>query len=184
MIAVTRLVTFVDIDGQAADDTVAMSARHEAELADGSRVLLLNDRGWGGFGPTDIWARTSVEDIVATTRVVVGPDEPFGDRSQADMEADHWAWLQQIANRQGVVTDAAELRQLPHDVLLSPRLLARMDGGPLGMSATAGASAPAGAADPRGPEPAGTSVPPEDAVPGIAPPGADETAVYLDSAAE
>lgn len=47
-------------------------------------------------------------------------------RSQEDMEADHWAFLQQIAQRQGVVVDAAELRQLPHDVVLSQRLLARL----------------------------------------------------------
>jgi hypothetical protein len=32
---------------------------------------------------------TSVEDIVDTTRMVVGPDEPFGERSHEDMEADH-----------------------------------------------------------------------------------------------
>jgi hypothetical protein len=127
MRAVTRLVTFVDVDDRANDDTIAVSARHEAELADGSRVLLLDDRGWGSSGPRNIWAFTSVQDIVATTRTVVGPDEPFGGRSQEDMEADHWASLGQIAQRQGVVTDAAELRQLPHDVVLSPRLLARVN---------------------------------------------------------
>jgi dTDP-glucose pyrophosphorylase len=127
MSAVTRLVTFVDIDNQA-DDRISVSARHEAELADGSRVLLLNDRGWSASGPPNIWAATSVEDIQETTRTVVGPDEPFGDRSQEDMEADHWASLQQIAHRQGVITDAAELRQLPHEVVLSPRLLARIGG--------------------------------------------------------
>jgi hypothetical protein len=46
------------------------------------------------------------------------------------MEADHWASLQQIAQRQGVVTDAAELRQLPHDVVLSPGLLPRIRADP------------------------------------------------------
>ena len=107
MSAVTRLVTFADVDDQADDRQISVSARHEVELADGSRVLLLNDRGWGGSGPPDIWARTSVENIVDTTRMVVGPDEPFGDRSQEDMDAEHWAFLQQIAQRQGVVIDAA-----------------------------------------------------------------------------
>lgn len=129
MSGVTRLVSFVDADNQA-DDRISVSARHEVELADGSRVLLLNDRGWCASGPPNIWAATSVEDIQETTRMVVGPDEQFGDRSQEDMEADHWASLQQIAQRQGVVVDAAELRQLPHDVVLSPRLLARIGGGP------------------------------------------------------
>lgn len=130
MSAVTRLVTFVDVDDQAEDQQISVSARHEAQLADGSRVLLLNDRGWGVSGPPDIWARTSVEDIVDTTRTVVGSDQPFGDRSPDDMEADHWASLQQIAQRQGVIVDAAELRQLPHDVVLSRRLLARIAGDP------------------------------------------------------
>jgi hypothetical protein len=127
MSAVTRLMTFVDVDNNQADDRISVSARHEAELTDGSRVLLLNDRGWGSSAG---WAATSVEDIQETTRVVVGPDEPFGDRSQEDMEADHWAALQQIAQRQGVVVDAAELRQLPHDVVLSQRVLVRIGGGP------------------------------------------------------
>ena len=126
MSGVTRLVTFVDVDDQA-DDRISVSARQEIELAAGSRVLLLNDRGWSSSAG---WVARSVQDIQETTRMVVGPDGPFGDRSQEDMEADHWASLQQIAQRQGVVTDAAELRQLPHDVVLSPRLLARLGGGP------------------------------------------------------
>ncbi|MET9243276.1 hypothetical protein [Nonomuraea sp. NPDC003709] len=126
MTAVTRLVTFVDVDNQAAD-TISVSARHEAELVDGTRVLLLNDRGWGS---SQSWAATSVADIQETTRAVVGPDEPFGGRSQEDMEADHWASLQQIAQRQGVIVDATTLRQLPHDVVLSQQVLARIGGNP------------------------------------------------------
>jgi hypothetical protein len=126
MTAVTRLVTFVDIDDQATG-TVSVSARHEAELADGTRVLLLNDRGWGS---SQNWAATSAADVRQTTRTVVGPDEPFGGRSQEDMDADHWASLQRIAQRQGVVVDAATLRRLPHDVVLSRRVLARIGGNP------------------------------------------------------
>lgn len=48
---VTRLVTFVDMDDRANDDYLSVSARHEAVLADGRRVLLLRDRGWGESGP-------------------------------------------------------------------------------------------------------------------------------------
>ena len=49
-----------------------MSARHEAELVDGRRVLLLDDRGWSSSGNvSDIWALTSVEDIEKTARMVV-----------------------------------------------------------------------------------------------------------------
>jgi hypothetical protein len=58
--------------------------------------------------------------------MVVGPDAPPADRSEEDMEILHWTSLQEIAQRQGVAVDAAELRRLPHDVVLSQRLLARI----------------------------------------------------------
>lgn len=102
-------MTFVDVDDDFADARqVSVSACHEAVLVNGHRVLLLDDRGWSSSlgaawavkeapdgdgwreGTPDIWAMTSVEDIVDTARVVVGPDEPFGGRSHEDMEADHW----------------------------------------------------------------------------------------------
>jgi hypothetical protein len=124
---VTRLVTVVDVDDNAADARqMSVSARHEAVLANGHRVLLLDDRGWSSSGPPNIWATTSVEDIVDTARVVVGPDEPFGGRSYGDMETDHWADLSEVLRRQGIVADALELKRLPHDVVLSERLLARI----------------------------------------------------------
>ncbi len=59
----------------------------------------------------DIWAVTSVEDIVDTACVVVGPDEPFGGRSHEDMEADHWAHLTEVLRQQGIVADALELKR-------------------------------------------------------------------------
>lgn len=127
MAAVTRLVTCADVDIGVVDTRhVSVSARHEAELADGSRVLLLNDRGWAS---TQSWDATSREEIQETTRMVVGPDEPFEGLSGEDMAADHWNSLGQILHRQGVVIDAADLRRLPHDVVLSQRLLARIGGG-------------------------------------------------------
>jgi hypothetical protein len=142
---VTRLVTFIDVDDNVADARqMSVSARHEAVLGNGRRVLLLDDRGWSSSlgaawsveeapdddswreGMPDIWALTSVEDIVATARVVVGPDEPFGGRSHEDMDADHWAHLTEVLRQQGIVADALELERLPHDVVLSARLLARV----------------------------------------------------------
>lgn len=77
-------------------------------------------------GTGDIWAVTSVEEMVTDARVVVGPDEPFGGRSFEDMEADHWNFLAQVLRRQGVVAVASELKRLPHDVVLSAALLARL----------------------------------------------------------
>jgi hypothetical protein len=42
------------------------------------------------------------------------------------MEADHWAQLTGVLRHQGVVADALDLKRLPHDVVLSERLLARV----------------------------------------------------------
>lgn len=117
-----RLVTIADVHRQADDEILRVSARLELELASGTRLVLLNDRGWGGGG----WASASASEVQKTARDVVGPDEPYGGRSQEDMAILHWNSLLDTARRQGVVTDVAELRQLPHDVVLAPRLLARI----------------------------------------------------------
>ena len=45
------------------------------------------------------------------------------------MATSHWAYLQRIAEQQGVFIDADELRQLPHDVVLSRELLATIGAG-------------------------------------------------------
>jgi hypothetical protein len=143
MADVTHLVTLVDVDDENSDARqMSVSARHEAALADGRRVLLLDDRGWAeseltasGMGEVsrrdqpDIWAMTSVEHIEETARVVVGPDEPPDGYSQEEVEAGHWDYLAGVLREQGVVAEALELKRLPHDVVLSERLLARIGRG-------------------------------------------------------
>jgi hypothetical protein len=144
--SVTRLVTFVDLaEGVGDTRQMAFSARHEAVLLDGRRVLLLDDRGWSFSSlitafqaedasdrdstreqQPDSWAMTSVEDIEQTARMVVGPDEPTDGYSQEDAEQGHWAYLTDVLGQHGVVVDALDLRRLPHDVVLSERLLARV----------------------------------------------------------
>ena len=118
---------------------ISVSARHEAVLEDGSRLLLLDDRGWteelrgaGADAINDLWALTPERHIVETARTVVGPDEAFGARTEDDMEADHWNALAEILRAQGLVVDAGELKQLPHDVELSDRLRARLGQSPDG----------------------------------------------------
>jgi len=151
MAAVARLLTFVDIADHDDDGPdarrMSVSARHEAVLADGRRVLLLEDRGWseelGVFlddepseearrvvEPSGIWAYETVEEMERTARNVVGPDEPFDGRTQADMDASHWDSLARVLRQQGFEVQAAELRGLPHHVELSDRVLARIGGGP------------------------------------------------------
>ncbi|QNG55532.1 hypothetical protein H6H00_11185 [Pseudonocardia petroleophila] len=117
-----RLVTSVDVDDPAAV-TITVSARHELELPDGRRVLLLDDRGWGS---TQRWAGASAEGLRETTRAVVGPDEPTGGRTAEEMAAGHWTHLQQVARHHGAPVDADELRRLPHDVVLGADVLARI----------------------------------------------------------
>ncbi len=118
MADVVRLLTFVDIDDHDARG-VSVSALHQAVLEDGRRVVLLDDRGWTSSRGA---ANAPVEDIKRTARVVVGPDEPFGDRSQTDMEVLHWEALVRALREHGIVVDAAELRALPHAVELSDRV--------------------------------------------------------------
>jgi hypothetical protein len=82
-------VTHVDINDRVPDTRqISISARHEAELVDGGRLLLLDDRGWTSSpsisaiskGPGDSWQRDvaervvlSVEEIERTARLVAGP---------------------------------------------------------------------------------------------------------------
>ena len=112
--------------------SMSVSARHEAVLDDGSRVPLLDDRGWtgrlrgAGADAMDAWALQTEDEIAKTARDVVGPDEPYGDRSYADMAAGHWDTLAGTLRAQGLIVEPAELARLPHDVVLSDRLRARL----------------------------------------------------------
>jgi hypothetical protein len=150
MAVVVRLLTFVDVndvhDRGSDARSMSVSARHEAVLADGRRVVLLADRGWAGqlnvawyHEPSEqerrdverrgIWEFQTVEQMKREARFVVGPDEPFGGRTQADMEADHWDALARVLYEQGVAVEAAELKALPHEVEFSERVLARIGRG-------------------------------------------------------
>jgi hypothetical protein len=125
-LTVVRLLTTADVDNRPPGSGVSVQARHEAVLADGRRVLLLDDRGWSSSGG---WATTSAADVEETARVVVGPDEPVQGHTREDAEADHWAYLARILRRHGVRADAEDLARLPHDVVLGDRLRARIGHG-------------------------------------------------------
>jgi hypothetical protein len=127
VVHVTHLVTYVVVDDAvAAPRRLSLSASHEAVLSNGDRVLLLDDRGWSVSGPPDVWSSMSADEIENTARVVVGPDEAFDGYSQEDMEASHWAFLAAVLRRQGADVEWSTLRELPHDVVLGERLLARL----------------------------------------------------------
>jgi hypothetical protein len=133
MARAVRLITIADLHERAGPRELSVTARHEAVLDDGRHVVLLDDRGWteglrGAGEDADIWEGVSERHIAETARVVVGPDEPFGGRTQRDMEESHWAWLAGKLGAHGVAVEAAELGRLPHDVVLGDRLRARLGG--------------------------------------------------------
>lgn len=115
-----RLVSTVDIDVQRPHrkGDVLIAVSHELEFSDGERIELA-ERGWGSTGS---WTELSRRDIERTARMVVGPDEPL-DRSEAEQVDLHWTALAEIAQQQGAPVEADMLRQLPHDVILTDRLL-------------------------------------------------------------
>lgn len=115
MSAVARLETLVELD-DADVRLMSVSARHEAVLEDGRRVVLLDNRGWSGGPGID------AAEVEETARSVVGPDEPFDGQSQEYMESTHWDYLAEILRRQGVVVAGPELRLLRHDVVMGERL--------------------------------------------------------------
>jgi len=129
---VVRLETVTDLQRAGNDRDMSVSARLEAVLADGRRVVLLDGRGWTsslrGFraDDMDVWATSSEAEIAETARAVVGPDEAYGGRSQSEMDAGHWTTLAETLRAEGVEAGADDLRRLPHDVVLTERLRARL----------------------------------------------------------
>ena len=57
---------------------------------------------------------------------MLGPDEPFDGSSQEDAEHCHWAYLSDVLRQHGAVADPLDLSRLPHDIMLSEQLLARV----------------------------------------------------------
>jgi hypothetical protein len=153
MAVVARLVTFVDLNDRNDPGpdarSFSVSARLEAVLANGRRVVLLDDRGWverlnvaWDHEPSEqecraadewlsrgAWAYQTVEEMKRTAHFVVGPDEPFSGRTHAEEEAAHWDALARALQQQGVAVEGAELKALPHDVELSDRVLGRVGRG-------------------------------------------------------
>ena len=101
---------------------------HEfADLADGRRLTLREDRGFsgvtmstGGTVPGDQWRHLTLEDLERDVRTTVLPDD-------GDTRDEHpWEWLAELLRLHGVEEAAEELRLLPYDVEFSPRLRARV----------------------------------------------------------
>ena len=137
--AIARLITYTDVNdwqGQPPGQ-VSCSAVLKAELVDGREIVLLDDRGWsasvrfvGGGGPSDQWSYATQEDIEETARTVVGPDEPADGQSYEDAARMHWSCLAGALEANGIAASGDDLQSLPHVVVLSDRLRARIAGRP------------------------------------------------------
>jgi len=142
VVGVRRLITTVDLaerEPRPAHEA-SVSALHEAELTDGRRVVLLDDRGFtwavrvATFGEhgddaahvPGAWETTTLSDLEENARTVVGPDEAYGDVTEAEMAAGHWETLAATLADHGVQVDPEQLSTLPHDVELTGRVLARI----------------------------------------------------------
>lgn len=108
-----------------------VQAWHGLELDDDRRLTLLDDRGWSETGWDENGPAALVvtlDEVESTARTVVGPDEPYDDHTAEEMARDHWESLARTAAAQGVEITADRLRELPHAVVLGPRLQALVDG--------------------------------------------------------
>jgi hypothetical protein len=120
---VRRLKTFVEVDeGNRTPNSVR--ARLDAVLDDGTRVTLLDDRGWAG-GRIEDW---SIAEIEQTARTVVGPDEPLLSRGEtaAQMSDRHQQALRRTLSEAGFDVVEFEFDALPHDVVFGARLSRRL----------------------------------------------------------
>ncbi len=125
MASASKLVTVADLDYSSSDKTrVSVAVRLGLLLKDGGSVLLLDNRGWS---TSQHWADVSVDDIEKRAFDVMGPDAPQEDQDKEEMATEYWEFLSEILEQQDLDIGPAELRELPHEVRLSHRLLKRLD---------------------------------------------------------
>jgi hypothetical protein len=96
-------------------DGVVYRGQELAVLADGRRLPLGDERGFGGSEELE-----TLELLETDVRNTVLPDD--------DEPADEhpWAWLAEQLRGHGIDLTAEQLAQLPYDVEFSRRLLARV----------------------------------------------------------
>jgi hypothetical protein len=128
-VSVKRVVSIVERDdvGMRGFNDLSVSVRLEAELADGRRIVLLDDRGWNAkFSCGDGGLFWDAADIAELARVVVGPDEPSDGETADEMAAGHWAYLSERLQDHGVAVDSREFQRALHDVVLGEHLRSRL----------------------------------------------------------
>jgi hypothetical protein len=107
---------------------VSFDVHEFAELADGRRLTLHEERGFTGVtmaskgpAPSDQWRSLTLENLERDVRTTVLPDED-------DTGDEHpWDWLAGLLHARGVQATAEELRLLLYSVEFSERLRARLE---------------------------------------------------------
>jgi hypothetical protein len=90
-----------------------------ADLDDGRRITLHDERGYSTSGPADPWRFQTPESIEADVRTTVLPDDDDG-------EEHPWEWLVELLHAHDVDVSVEQLRQVPYRVELSSRLRAKL----------------------------------------------------------
>jgi hypothetical protein len=117
---VVRLGAWCDLDADGPDDA-SFDVQEFAVLADGRRLTLHSERGFGLSAP-DVWRYLTLESLERDVRTTVLPDD--------DSEDEHpWEWLAGLLLAQGVAVSPDQLRNLPYNVVFSERVVARLASG-------------------------------------------------------
>ena len=96
---------------------VSFDVHEFADLADGRRLTLHEERGFTTSGQ---WRYLTLENLERDVRTTVLPDDD-------DTQDEHpWEWLAGLLHARGVHATAEELRLLPYGVEFSERLRARL----------------------------------------------------------
>lgn len=109
-----------------------------AILADGRRVVLHRERGFGGVArtagqrePLDFWLHMTRERLEADVLTVVSPED------DSDEQGHPWRWLRSLLLEHGIEASVEHLRRVPYAVELSERVEQRLgDGDPARPEAT------------------------------------------------
>ncbi|MGY1839423.1 MULTISPECIES: hypothetical protein [unclassified Modestobacter] len=95
-----------------------------AVLADGRRIRLHDERGFGLSAGADPWQHLTLAGLEADVRTTVLPDD-----AEDTGEEHPWDWLAGLLHAHGIDASPEELRTLPYDVEFSDRLRARLPTG-------------------------------------------------------
>jgi hypothetical protein len=121
--------TEADFDRESADPTrgVRFRVREFADLADGRRVTLHDERGFTSAlrvagraaPPAYRWSHLTLAGLERDVRTTVLPDDDDG-------EEHPWEWFAELVSAHGIDVSADELRRVPYVVEFSERLRARV----------------------------------------------------------